>query len=102
MTLELNGHTIKKSEIVGIGPLIEKYDPNYDPSPEANQKAQKRRLQYRVHLRNRSILVKSPWYEILAQGDKKTDKVKVEYFKWSAGYKRAKQLVIDIINSDLP
>jgi hypothetical protein len=98
MTIELNGHTIKKTEIVGIGPLM--LERSLDPVLSSLYAPI--RYFYTLHLRNQSVRIKSPWYDRQGRSPEDLETNKSEYSNWEKGYWTAKKAIIDAINSDIP
>lgn len=84
MKIELNGHLIKKSEIVGIGPLMIVDTQN---SAEWALYAS-RRYFYVIHLRNHDIKIESDWYRFQSIPEDQLADNKKAASEWKQRYDR--------------
>jgi hypothetical protein len=95
--MEIQGHIIKESEIVGIGPLMVKASPDAIDRQVYNTK----KLLYDIHLRERSIIIESNFLNV-GYGDNTTDeeeKARQDWKDFSAEYHKVKLAVSELIKS---
>lgn len=96
MIIEICGHFILRSEIVGIGPLMAEY-----PMTQENQIYNYRTLYFMLHLKLQSIKIVSKQY-VLGPSDMKEvggyKEEREEYLQWKAQYEAGVVEVKSIID----
>lgn len=93
--VELAGHLIKRTEIVGIGPLI-----NGSISTQSSTKVT---FYFFLHLRHQSIKIESTWINNLMITSEMEKKSMLEEMEaWKKAYNFAKETVRNAVDSDLP
>lgn len=91
--MNICGHIIKKSEIVGIGPLMVKGHPDQTVRMLYNDK----QLLFSLHLKNCTIEIDSPWFRL---GDGSLTEYKEAREKYDA-FKAAYELIFSEIKNML-
>lgn len=100
--MEICGHLIKESEIVGAGPLmVELY-----PEINMQQMFNRRRQFFLLHLQKQSVKIESEWLDLgYGPEEKITDrekKARQDYITWKETYNEAKARIENLINQPLP
>lgn len=104
MPFDFNGHLIKETEVVGIGPLKAVYDLT---SAEYTLYGSTR-LRYVVHLRNHSITIEDgPFFLSVAAEDLKPNEEgsiggQKEYMAFMDEYEKVKQKIVRELGRDIP
>lgn len=94
MFVQLHGHIIKESEIIGIGPLLLKH--NNDDALRALYSP--RKLFYQIYLKNQSITIESEWFYVQGMEHSVIEENKRDLHAWKATYEVQREQIKESIN----